>query len=178
MALSWASLGNFAQADGAGIVSASSNSCLAIKRQKGSRFLKLTSWAIYYRAEFRHLIDDITSLIDNIEKLFPEPQARIALARQEVVEFGNKESVELVENAVKGMDSLLQTAAQEVFTEHQYLNVVIRGQAQTVRNGKQHDVGDAVDRFVDAVNRRFSGSPLLNHNHPRVYEFRRHRMTV
>ena len=104
---------------------------LAIKRQKGSRFLKLTSWAIYHRAEFRHLIDNITSLIDNIEKLFPEPQARITLARQEVAEFGNKESVELVENAAKGVDSMLQTAAQEVLTGHQYLNVVIRGQAQT-----------------------------------------------
>jgi len=104
---------------------------LAIKRQKGSRFLKLTSWAIYDRAEFRHLIDDITALINNIEKLFPAPQAQITLARQEVAEFGNKESVELVENAAKGVDSLLQTVAQEVLTGHQYLNVVIRGQAQT-----------------------------------------------
>jgi hypothetical protein len=104
---------------------------LAIKRQKGSRFLKLTSWAIYRRAEFRHLIDDITSLIDNIEKLFPAPQAQITLVRQEVAEIGDKKSVELVENAAKGVDSLLQTAAQEVRTGHQYLNVVIRGQAQT-----------------------------------------------
>jgi hypothetical protein len=48
-----------------------------------------------------------------------------------VAEFGNKESVELVEDAAKGVDGLLQTAAQEVLTGHQYLNVVIRGQAQT-----------------------------------------------
>jgi hypothetical protein len=104
---------------------------LAIKRRNGSRFLKLTSWAIYHRAEFRHLINDITSLIDNIENLFPAPQAQIALARQEAAELGNKESVELVENAAKGVDNLLQTAAQEVLTGHQYLNVIIRGQAQT-----------------------------------------------
>jgi hypothetical protein len=104
---------------------------LAMKRQKGSRFLKLTSWVIYHRAEFRHLIDDITSLIDTIEKLFTAPQAQITLVRQEAAEIGDKESLELIENAAKGMDSLLQTAAQEVLTGHQYLNVVIRGQVQT-----------------------------------------------
>jgi hypothetical protein len=52
---------------------------LAIKRQKGSRSLKLTSWAIYHRAVYRHLIDNITLLIDNIKKLFPVPQAQITL---------------------------------------------------------------------------------------------------
>lgn len=63
---------------------------LAMKRQKGSWFLKLTSWAVYYRAEFRHLLDNITSLIDNIEKLFPAPQAQITLVRQEMAELDDK----------------------------------------------------------------------------------------
>ncbi len=104
---------------------------LVIKRQKGSRFLKLTSWAVYHRAEFQHLIDDITSLIDNIEKLFPEPQSRITLVRQEAAEIGDKEALELIEHTAKGVDSVFQAAAQEVLTGHQYLNVVVRGQAQT-----------------------------------------------
>jgi len=104
---------------------------LAMKRQKGSRFLKLTSWAIHYRAEFRHLIDDITSLIDNIEKLFPAPEAQITLVRQEAAEVGDKQSLELIENTAKGVDSLLQNAARELRTGHQYLNIVVRGQAQT-----------------------------------------------
>jgi hypothetical protein len=35
----------------------------------------------------------------------------------------------LVENVAKSVDSLLQTAAQEVLAGHEYLNVKIRGQA-------------------------------------------------
>jgi hypothetical protein len=66
---------------------------LAIKRQKGSRFLKHTSWALYHRAEFQQLIDSVVVLTDNIEKLFPAPQAEITLARQEVAEIGPKKSL-------------------------------------------------------------------------------------
>lgn len=63
---------------------------LAIKRQKGSQVLELTSWAIYHKAEFRHLVVDITTLINNIKELFPEPQAQIALTQQEATELGNR----------------------------------------------------------------------------------------
>ena len=61
---------------------------LAIKRQKGAHILKLTSWALYRRYELKgliqsiplfndnrsglkHVIESITSLIDNLEKFFP-----------------------------------------------------------------------------------------------------------
>lgn len=102
---------------------------LAVKRQKGASFLKLTTWAIYRKADLRNLIDDITSLIENIERLFPAPKAQIALAQQEVAELGSKDSVELVENSAKSVDSLLESAAKEVLTGHQYLNVVVDGKA-------------------------------------------------
>jgi hypothetical protein len=85
---------------------------LAIKRQKRSRFFKLTSWALYHRAEFQQLIDSVVLLIDNIEKLFPAPQAQIMLVRQEAAEIGDKASLELIENAAKGVDGLLRKAAQ------------------------------------------------------------------
>jgi hypothetical protein len=100
---------------------------LAIKRQKGTSFLKLTTWAIYRKAELRHLIEDITLIIENIERLFPSPQTQIALAQQEVNELGNKESLKLVEDSAKGVDGLLRSAAQEVLTGHQYFNVVVEG---------------------------------------------------
>lgn len=104
---------------------------LAIQRQKGSRFLKLTSWALYHRSELKDLLERIVSLIDNIEKVFPAPQAQITLVRQEAAKVGDKQSLELIEKAAKGVDSLLQAAAREVLIGHQYLNVVVRGQAQT-----------------------------------------------
>ncbi len=104
---------------------------LAMQRQKGRRFLKLTSWALYHRSELKELLQGIVSFIDNIEKLFPAPQAQITLVRQETAEIGDKQSVELIQNAAKDVDSLLQRAAHERLTGHQYLNVMIRGQAQT-----------------------------------------------
>jgi hypothetical protein len=53
---------------------------LAIKRQKGSNVLKTISWALYYRSELKELISNISSFIDNLEKLFLAPQM-LALAR-------------------------------------------------------------------------------------------------
>jgi N-acetylglucosamine kinase-like BadF-type ATPase len=49
------------------------------------------------------------------------------LVRQEAAEIGDKASLKLIENAAKGVDDLLQKAAQEVLTGHQYLNVVVSG---------------------------------------------------
>jgi hypothetical protein len=104
---------------------------LAIRRQKGSSVLKTASWALYHRSEFKELIADITSLIDNIETLFPAPQLQLALVKQETAEIQDKQALGLVESAAQDVDSLLQAAAKEALTGHQYLNVVIKGKAQT-----------------------------------------------
>jgi hypothetical protein len=66
---------------------------LAVCRQIGSRFLKLASWALYHRSEFKDLLEQIVSLIDNIENLFPAPEAQIALVRQEAAEVGDRASL-------------------------------------------------------------------------------------
>ncbi len=60
---------------------------LAIKRQKRSNILKITLWALYRKSEFKSLIEGISSLIDNIEKIFPAPQAQVTLVRQEATEL-------------------------------------------------------------------------------------------
>jgi hypothetical protein len=117
---------------------------LAMQRQKRSRFLKLTSWALYHRSELTGLLEGIVSLISSIEKLFPAPQAQITLVRQEATEVGDKQSLELLENAAKSVDNLLQTTARELRTGHRYLNVVVRGQAQT----------------GDAYNNDWAGAPV------------------
>lgn len=97
---------------------------LAVNRRKGNRILKLTSWSLYHRTELQKLLKDVVSLIDDIEKLFPAPEAQITLVRQDAAAVGDKESLELIESKAKGIDGLLRTAIQEVVTGHQYLNVV------------------------------------------------------
>lgn len=104
---------------------------LAIKRQKRGNILKITQWALYRKSEFKSLIEGISSLIDNIEKIFPAPQAQVTLVRQEVTELHDRRALELVESAAEGVDSLLQNAVKEAFSGHRYLNVLVKGKAQT-----------------------------------------------
>ncbi|KAI4230950.1 MAG: hypothetical protein LQ349_005917 [Xanthoria aureola] len=104
---------------------------LAIKRQKSSSILRITQWALYRRSEFKSLIEGISSLIDSIEKIFPAPQAQLALVRQEAAQLHDQRALELVETAAEGVDGLLQNAAREVLNGHRYLNVSIKGKAQT-----------------------------------------------
>ncbi|KAL9591345.1 MAG: hypothetical protein Q9179_007816 [Wetmoreana sp. 5 TL-2023] len=103
---------------------------LAIKRQKSSSILKITQWALYRRSEFKSLIEGISSLIDSIEKIFPAPQAQVTLVRQEATELHDQGTLELVQSAAEGVDSLLQNAAKEVLSGHRYLNVLVKGKAQ------------------------------------------------
>ncbi|KAG9234485.1 small s protein [Amylocarpus encephaloides] len=103
---------------------------LARRRQKGGRFLKLTSWALYHRSKFEDFIEKIVLLIDNIEKLFPASEAQLTLVRQEASAVGDIQLLKLTENTAKGGDSLLQHAVQQVCTGHQYLKIIVRGQAQ------------------------------------------------
>ncbi len=104
---------------------------LAIQRQKKGRFLKLTSWALYHRSTLKDLLEQIVSLLDEIEKIFPAPQARTKLVQQEAAEIGDKQSLELIEDAATGVDSLLQKTVKEAIAGHQYSNIGIKGQAHT-----------------------------------------------
>lgn len=104
---------------------------LSIKRQKGSSVLKIASWSLYHRSEFKELIANVTSLIDNIEKLFPASQPQTVLVKQEATILHDQQALWLIEKAAEGVDALLQAAVKESLTGHQYLNVVIKGKAQT-----------------------------------------------
>ena len=104
---------------------------LAITRQKRSNLLKITQWTLYHRSEFKRLIESLSSLIDNIEKIFPATQAQITLVRQEVAELYDRQAIELVQSAAEGVDSLLQITAKEALNGHRYLNVSVKGKAQT-----------------------------------------------
>jgi hypothetical protein len=104
---------------------------LALRRQKGASVLKTSSWAFHYRSQLKDLVNGITSLVDSIEKLFPAPEKKLALVKQETAAIHDKQALELVESAAQGVDDLLLAAAKETLTGHQYLNVTIKGKAQT-----------------------------------------------
>jgi hypothetical protein len=47
---------------------------LAIERQNRSGLRQKTRWALYQKNQFRHLVDDITELVDSLVRLFPATQ--------------------------------------------------------------------------------------------------------
>ena len=103
----------------------------AIRREKKGRFLKRTGWALYHRSALKELLDQIISLIDEIENLFPAPQTQTTLVQQEAAEISDKQSLELIEDAATGVDSLLQKTVKEVIAGHQYSNIRIKGHSHT-----------------------------------------------
>jgi hypothetical protein len=103
---------------------------LVLRRQKGASVLKTSSWALYHRSQLKDLVNGITSLVDSVEKIFPAPEKKLALVKQETAAIHDKQALELVESAAQGVDDLLLAAAKETRTGHQYLNVTIKGKAQ------------------------------------------------
>jgi hypothetical protein len=104
---------------------------LAVKRQKGSSILKTASWALYRRTELKDLISNIILPIDSLEKLFPAHPQILSLVRQEIADISDKLELKLVEDAARDVDDTLCAAAKEAITGHQYVNVTIKGKAQT-----------------------------------------------
>lgn len=103
---------------------------LIIKRQKRSNILTITQWALYRKFEFKSLVEGISSLIDNIEKIFFASQAQVTLVRQKVTELHDRETLELVQSAAEDVDSLLQNVVKEALNDHRYLNILVKGKAQ------------------------------------------------
>lgn len=100
---------------------------LAIQRQKKGRFLKRAGWALYHRSALTDLLDQIVPLIDNMESLFPAPQVQDTLVQQEAAEIGDRQSLELIEEATAGVDSLLQRTVKEIIAGHQYPDIMFGG---------------------------------------------------
>lgn len=104
------------------------------RRKKGTSVLKTACWALYDRSEFKELIQGITSLIGNLETLFPAFEYQPA-AQEEAAQLGDEQSLQSVQRAAQDVDPLLQAAATEALG-HRYSNVTIQGKAQA---------GDAFD---------------------------------
>lgn len=89
-----------------------------MKRQKKSNILKITQWALYRKFEFKSLIEDISSLIDNIERIFSTSQAQITLIRQKATQLHDRDDLDLIQSAAADVNNLLQNAVKEAFSDH------------------------------------------------------------
>lgn len=102
---------------------------LAIKHRKnGTSVLKTASWALYGRSEFMDLIQGVTSLVGNLESLFPASGCQ-RTAHVEAMTFGDERALLSIQAAAQGVDPLLQEAMTEALG-HRYSNINIHGKAQ------------------------------------------------
>ncbi|KAF7137111.1 hypothetical protein CNMCM5793_007175 [Aspergillus hiratsukae] len=103
---------------------------LVNQRKKAASILKRAGWALYHRSEFRSLIQDITNLIDGIEKLFPAQEAQLAAVQEEIAQIDDEQSLKAVEFAAHEIDPLFEMTAHSALTGHRYSNIVVKGRAQ------------------------------------------------
>lgn len=111
---------------------------LAKRRQKGSSFSRLTSWAVHHGTALKTLIDDISALAGDLEALFPAPKERTrALAEQEVSVVQGESEAKALAQASDKLDEVIHeavAAAGDGRRGHTYKDVEISG-ADIVANG-------------------------------------------
>ncbi|KAL8855242.1 MAG: hypothetical protein Q9178_008099 [Gyalolechia marmorata] len=91
---------------------------LSIKRQNQTGLRQKAKWALYEEKYFKRLIEDITSLVNDLIELFPAAQAsQKKLCTAEVAEMSAKGNLLMLETVVKSQDKLLEEAIVEAMKQ-------------------------------------------------------------
>jgi hypothetical protein len=84
---------------------------LAIDRQNRPGVQQKTKWALYQKNQFRHLIDDITGLVDSLVGLFPATQqTQRDLCNTKVSAIGETEVISVLKEIAAAQDKFLEQA--------------------------------------------------------------------
>ena len=84
---------------------------LSIKRQNQTGLRQKAKWALYEEKHFKRLIEDITSLVDDLIGLFPAAQeSQQKLCTAEVAEISAKPDFPMLGTVVQGQDKSLEKA--------------------------------------------------------------------
>ena len=134
---------------------------LSIKRQNQTRLRQKAKWALYEEKHFKRLIEDISSLINDLIELFPAAQASqkklCEVETAQVAEMNANENLPMLGAVVKGQDKLLEEAVVEALGQKTSTpNVVFSG---SHNSGKQisecsllfFDCTAATSRFTDCI---------------------------
>ena len=92
---------------------------LAVERQNTAKFKTKAKWALYKKDQFTELIDDLGSLVKDLEQLFPATLAkRQRLAEEEVAQIAttpeDRTRLADIASSPEVGDALLQEAIQKV----------------------------------------------------------------
>lgn len=91
---------------------------LSIKRQNQTSLRQKAKWALYQEKHFKKLIENITSLVNDLIELFPAAQAsQKKLCTAEVAEMSAKGNLPMLGKVVKSQDKLLEEAIVEAMKQ-------------------------------------------------------------
>jgi len=85
------------------------------RRQKETGLAKKAAWALYDGKNFDRLVEQLTSFVDDLEKILPVKAAR-QLVEMEIEEVDNTADLTAVSDAAAGIDTVLAEAAKEKAT--------------------------------------------------------------
>lgn len=159
-----------ADTDGSTAVISVSNKMrsLAAKRQRGASLVKLTRWAIHDQKTLKQLIDDMTTLLDGLELLFPVPSTlRDQLVAEETRQIQGQGEIKALSMASEAVDQDIHKALATRIVGHEYKSVHVQG-ASSVMNGNittDSYVGNGASgtsHVYDGVEISGSGVKVLN----------------
>ncbi|KAF5625055.1 hypothetical protein F52700_9430 [Fusarium sp. NRRL 52700] len=78
------------------------------QRQKATGMAKKVAWALYDGKSFERIIDQISSWVDELEKLFPIEAAQRKLAIVEIEDVDDELSLETLKNTARGIDPIME----------------------------------------------------------------------
>ncbi|RSL72487.1 hypothetical protein CEP53_001149 [Fusarium sp. AF-6] len=105
------------------------------KRQSRTSLIKKTGWALYDKKRLGSLIDNIVSSIDDLELVFPSvAQTSIQLARAEIGEVDDQQSLNMIQDAAEGLDPVLKDLAKQKLAGVEVQNFAAR--VKTAESGK------------------------------------------
>ncbi|EXA28450.1 hypothetical protein FOVG_19946 [Fusarium oxysporum f. sp. pisi HDV247] len=82
------------------------------RRQKGTSIVKKAAWALYDGKSLEKIVDQITSWVDELEKLFPVETVHQKLVEIEIEEVGDELSLKTLQDAARGIDPTLEDAVR------------------------------------------------------------------
>ncbi|KAL5600734.1 hypothetical protein FOVSG1_006764 [Fusarium oxysporum f. sp. vasinfectum] len=83
---------------------------IARRRQKGTSIVKKAAWALYDGKSLEKLVDQISSWVDELEKLFPFEAVHQMLVEIEIEEVNDELSLKTLKDAARGIDPALEDA--------------------------------------------------------------------
>ncbi|EHK23053.1 uncharacterized protein TRIVIDRAFT_28501 [Trichoderma virens Gv29-8] len=85
---------------------------IARRRQKSTSIVKKAAWALYDGKSLNKIIDQISSWVDELEKLFPVEATHQKLVEMEIDEVNDELSLKTLNDAARGIDPALEDAVE------------------------------------------------------------------